>query len=440
MDPRITLVRADTSTLIAALRSGGEHRFRRVIELTTNASATAHRSRYRELRTVADREIRVFWQNRLTLSAMSRLWVRNLIENLTELPYGLPAPRFAGPVAVCGAGPSLERALPTIRELRNQLSVVAVDTAVPVLASAGITPDVVVALEGQLANAYDFLPVARREYLLVADLCSDPTTVRLHKRRSWTLTSFASYTLVERASRLPGIGSVMPPLGSVGVAAVRYALDRTDTLVLLTGLDFAVQAGKTHARGAPSYRTYLAASDRLHPIPDPALRARLVSLPGYGRANVASTLVLKGYAEELADIVGSRPNVVAIEPFGLQLNARPIAASEVREILGSLAHDGGASLLEGTSDATATAKRMAVVERFVRAELSLVEEHDFCDGVPAELDYLAAEIPEKVTGLAGRVALAPLDPSARARLRVAADYFRERWLVTLERLAVAASW
>ncbi len=437
---RFALVRATASEVLTELRRDGEHRFRRVVEVTTSGASLAHRTTYRSIRDLARREIRVFWQNRLTLSAMGRLWIRNLVENIPLLLQADALPSLAGPVFVCGAGPSLEAALPAIAVYRDRIRVLAVDTAVPILDAVGIRPDVVLALEGQLANAYDFLPVSRRDYRLVTDLTSDPTTARAHGRRSMTLTGFAPVRLLDRAAGLPGVSTTMPALGSVGVAAFKLATLLGARPIVLSGLDFAVLPGATHARGAPAFLNALASSDRLHRPVDPALSARMVRLSGVS-GTVASTLVLKGYADELASLVADRDDVFALEPIGLNVGATPLAAAD----LGGLLERGSGS--DGSSDAArdrardpaADGDRKHQLEGFVRREIELLDSIDLSDTagideLPPELDYLASEIPERIESLATGVRLARLDRSARARLRVTADYYRDRWEATLGRL------
>lgn len=438
---RFSLIPATRGELLATLRRAGEHRFRRVVEVTTSASSLPNRTGYRALRDVAEREIRVFWQNRLTFSAMGRLWIRNLVENIPELVNADALPALDGPVVVCGAGPSLESALPVIARHRSVLRVLAVDTAVPVLDAVGIRPDVVIALEGQLANAYDFLPVTRRDYRLVTDLTSDPTTARLHDRRSWTLTTFAPVGLLERAAALPGVATIMPALGSVGVAAVRLAMTFGATPIVLAGLDFAVLPGATHARGAPAFLNAFARSDRLRPPEDPALAARMVRLPG-ARGPVASTLVLKGYADELRSLVGGRTDVLILDPLGLDVGATAIDAEAFARLVGSERVDDPPhrSRRSPAVQTDSLDERRVQLARFVRDEIDLLDSVDLSDSsgvddLPLEIDYLASEIPERIESLSQGVRLATLDRSARARLRLTADYYRDRWSTTLARLA-----
>lgn len=434
---RILLVDADPAHVLRAHRSLGQRRFRRVVDITTTGSALQHRKHYRALLELLEREIRVFWQNRLTLAAFGRLWLRNLIDNIPELATGVGMNLPNGPGIVCGAGPSLERAIPLLKQHRSAATVIAVDTALPVLDAHGIRPDLVVALEGQLANLYDVLPVRRRDYCLAADISSNPTTARVHTARAWTLTSFAPVTLLDRVATLPGVELTLPPLGSVGVSAVDIALRVGLSPLFCTGLDFAVAPGVTHARGAPAYREELIRSSRLRPVRDRGLGARLVEIAGPS-GPVSTTYVLKGYADELGHIVRARNDVFAVEPFGPDFGGRRISAEDTAAGFSAVRGPERAKVICSRPTETEQRRRAAVLADFVREEISRLHELDTrgSDGVrlPASCDYLACEIPDRIETLGDAVRVTGLDESAQARLLIARDHYLSRWGGALRRL------
>jgi hypothetical protein len=434
---RLALELGSSTDVVSRIRQWGEHRFRRVVELTTSASARFHRDRYRAVVSAVEREIRVFWQNRLTLSAMGRLWLRNIIRNIPRLLSSRPLPVVRGTAIVCGAGPSLEAALPFITRHRDRLTIVAVDTAVPILDSQRCVPDVVIALEGQLANVYDFLPILRRDYRLLADLSSSPAVLELHDTWSSTVTAFAPLSLLDRLAALPGVGTRLQPLGSVGVAATRLALQLGASPLLLTGLDFAVLPGKTHSRGAPAYLHGFSRGSRTSPPRDAALGARLITADDDGgrfgshSADVHTTLVLQGYAQELRRVVARRDDVYVVEPIGLNIGARPLSNDEASAMLRG--HD---SLVAGPT-APGTTPSADALAGFVRNELRLLTELEpssIGDDLPRALDYLACELSDRIESMGTRVRLGSLDAGSRARVRVARDYYVDRWSATLNLL------
>ena len=94
---------------------------------------------YGRMAALVSTDIENGWRNRAALMVMGRLWTRNIFANLAALPSIRPEapPRFPGTVIVCGAGPSLEDAVPFISAHRASLSVVACDTALGSLLQGG---------------------------------------------------------------------------------------------------------------------------------------------------------------------------------------------------------------------------------------------------------------------------------------------------------------
>lgn len=415
---RVSVVDTGQESIASVLSAIETGRYRRVIELTTGPSAMLHRDTYRRVRDLLDRQIQIVWQNRLTLRAMGRLWIRNIACNIPRLMDQTPVPYSDKPVVVAGAGPSLDRSIGLLCELRDQITLVAVDTALPALAGAGIYPEMVVAVEAQLANAYDFLGSKTNRYTLVADLGSAPAAVSLHSRCAWVLSRYAAVTVLDRVARLPGINRILPPLGSVGVTAVTLALSITSNPVFLTGLDFAVNPGQTHARGTPSALWRLAHADRFHPPGDYTLHINRVHAPSAIGGMCETTLVLSGYAKELARAIGSR-TVFQIEPSGLPVGATAVSTDEAAERIRRLLDTNLIDSALGT-DTTRPATRAELAE-FIDRELSYLDSFLSPQAGPVEIsacDYLY-----DIAGFHGE----SKDARRSESVRVLASYFLERW-------------
>jgi hypothetical protein len=333
--PRLTVVRGDDPAAVARMAHGlGMGRFRRVLIVPLSAAYDADRERYDRLADVLRDAVRVHWQNRMTLIRMGRLWVRNLIANLAALPRAADwtALRGDGPILVAGAGPSLERRLAWIAANRERLRVLAVDTALPVLADAGLAPDIVFALEAQWANLEDFLGASLDACSLVADLTATPSLLRRAPRLYLCASQFAPTALLTRLAAAGLSPAAIPPLGSVGVAALHLALRLTSGPVLAAGLDFAYSGGRTHARGAPAMRAALAASDRLAPADSAAASAllgrRLLRVADKRGEPTLSDVVLQGYAREavrVAETAGAAGRVTDLDAGGLDKGGQPLA-------------------------------------------------------------------------------------------------------------------
>ena len=382
--PRFTLA-SGLQPAIRAARALGLHRFRRVQVVPLCGSYHLDRAGYDAVRAGLEEEIRQFWQNRITLAHMSRLWMRNLFTNLVTLASGSEAaepqeragepqeraiaPAGTRPILVAGAGPSLEAALPRIARVRDQLTLLAVDTALPAL--AGLSPDWVYALEGQHYNLEDFLPVRDPDLTLLCDLSSCPAVIRLFPRRRAFATRFHPLALFDRLQSAGLLPPELPPLGSVGVTAVRAALSLTSGPVLLAGLDFCYPGGRTHARGAPSHHRALGACSRLAPLGMgifEALAARpRLQVAGKAGRRYSSDLVLRSYALQLRALAQSSGRLFDLGEEGLETGARPLPSDDaLRTLL-------AAGPWPPALPLRPFAPRPAQVQDFLRAEAGLLQ-------------------------------------------------------------------
>ena len=267
-DPRLRFVPGeDRGAWIAAAAALG--RFRRVMPTRLSGGSDLEPAALREAIALLDEEFASYWKNRASLAAMGRLWMRNIFRNLARMEdiAPLPLPRVAGPTVVCGAGPSLEVALPFIRKNRKSLNVVAADTAVKSLVAADIVPDLVVCLEAQIWNLRDFIGVTGLGFAVLADLSYHPDSFGVSP--SANLLSGVRIVDGPFLDRLHNSGLPLllaPPLGSVGVHALHVARRLGAAPCFVSGLDFAFPPGKTHVRGSPAVAADAHSSSRLAPI------------------------------------------------------------------------------------------------------------------------------------------------------------------------------
>ncbi len=389
-DPRITLIRTDRPEGAAAvLETLGTWRFRRCTLVPLNGGFSLYPDRYRSIHTALEECISTYWQNRMTLIFMGRLLVRNLFENLPLVPDSrmLSELRVDRPIVVAGAGESLEHGIRRFRDVRDRICLVAADTALPVLLEAGIEPDLIVMLEAQAANLQDFIGSEGIRSALVCDIASYPGIVRRFPGRRYFFSSrFGSIRLLDRLADAALLPDPIPPLGSVGVAALQIALSAGDASglpIFLTGLDFAYTPGKPHAKGAPSHRRHLARSGRLAPdLLSPAGWNRpLLSVPGKDGEAVTTDLVLRGYALQAQRIAESSDRVYDLGGTGLPLGAKPLSNDvPLRDLLDETGSGSKRTATEGTAaeprptgmqpDALRSA---AGVRAFFRGELELLE-------------------------------------------------------------------
>ena len=441
-DPRLSIVRtAEPAGAAAALESMGIHRFRRVVELPLCAGYRLAPELYARCRRRLEEEIRRYWQNRLTLIALGSLQVSNVLLNLSLLPgaHDLSALSTGRPVVVAGAGPSLDECIPSMTRLRRGFVLAAVDTAFPSLAARGIFPDIIVALEAQIANMQDFLPFRSARTLLACDLSSHPAVNRLFTDRLYYFSSrFAPLRLFDRLAEAHLLPALFPALGSVGVAAVNAGLQIGCGDVFLTGLDLSFPGARTHAQGSPSHLAMLNGCNRLRPVGQDAFQALaarvLVHAPDKRGGVVRTDKVLKSYRDNVENVVrDSTARVMDFGPLGLDLGIRRISMGEWEDRLAC----GSAPAARLEID-TGKAFPRDLVREFIQAEKDLLGlaldamqgitveagASEECRALLREIDYTWVQFPDP-HGLENS------DRSFIARARVAARHYARR----LDRIA-----
>jgi len=375
-DRRLSFVAARTpGEAVAAARVLGNFRSCSVAALSGGESLNA--PLYRAMAAALSAEFEAAWRNRAALMLLGERWARNIFDNVAALPEIAPRPfpRFAGAAAVCGAGPSLEAALPFLAEERARLSVVACDTALGTLLAAGIEPDLVVCLEAQAHNVSDFTPLGCRPAPIAADLSSHPLSFRAPKGpRHLTLSRITESPFLSRiARRLEAAGLPFldtPPLGSVGVHAAHLASLLSTGPILAVGLDFCFEAGKTHARGCPALLAEERRMGRLRRWQgqlEASFRPRNLRVGGY-----LSDPVLLSYAGILASSCEGL-GLLDLRGRGPSIGARPVSFDDARRAVRAVSASVEAERLP-LGDAASPQSDATGRERLAKAAASIVED------------------------------------------------------------------
>ncbi|MFP4384640.1 MAG: 6-hydroxymethylpterin diphosphokinase MptE-like protein [Spirochaetia bacterium] len=184
-------------------------------------------------------------------------WFRNILKNLAEYEpdtgsffrdlFSVPA----GRVFVAAAGPDLERSLGYLKNRSKSEMVIAADTSLPALLSAGVQPDAVVTLDCQIYSRYHFFDPKTRKIPLIADCAVHPGIFRQAEK---TLLFNGGHPLAGYISRncLPLI-SLDTRGGSVTQTALAAAEAAGAEEIILNGADFGYPSGKAYARGTYLY-------------------------------------------------------------------------------------------------------------------------------------------------------------------------------------------
>jgi hypothetical protein len=382
---RLTIIRTDRPEhAAAAVQKIGPWKFRRVVPLHLCAGYQFHRRTYGLLLEAVEEELRLFWQNKLTLVLMAELWLKNLFTNLRSLPAAGDIADLATelPILVCGAGPSLESSLDWIRKVRERVILMSVDTALPALAAAALLPDWVFTLDAQMHTLDDFVPCRDPRIALICDLTSNPLVLRLFPNIFFCATRFYPLSLFDRLENASLLPPSLPPRGSVGVSAVEAALSLTSGPVLFTGLDFSYTENQSHARSTPSHLRMLRGCHRLRPcgmnLFENLLNRPRLWLAGKSGNRVLTDLVLQSYAGQLRSVCAEAPGCFDLSREGLPVDCERVTRlSKLVDLCGRA--QGSAGEKRGAArGASGSPKRLRAdpeaVERFCRREQELLSE------------------------------------------------------------------
>jgi hypothetical protein len=254
--------------------------------------------------------------DRFTELEFERLWLRNLVLNSARLsdsqPFATLTGAFTGKTALlAGAGPSLGGLRDWIKQEREKLVLFAVDTALRPLVAAGIEPDYVVSLDGQIHNLADFHGINVRRMQLLYDLTVYPAIPALPFSKRFHFET-AGFSMVDGRACLishPFVLWIKQCIGEIGALScggnvTTSALDAIHSCgfreLYLAGCDHAFPGGATHCRDAPLPERLALRADRLHPLEAQSRalirrRRRVTTVSNDGR-RLTGDMVLERYA------------------------------------------------------------------------------------------------------------------------------------------------
>lgn len=291
---------------------------KRVSKINLSAIINEYEIFYQNIFTYFTNYISQFWKNRITLTKLGKLYSKNIFLNLANInkSKNLVYNSIDKPIIVFGAGTSLDD---TVKEFHNNkidyndFFIICVDSALKPLLSYGIIPNVVVAVESQLANEKAFIGTKKIDYLLIADLTSRPNINNYHKNNiAYIFTEFCNSNFLDAILKLNLPVKKFIPLGSVGLYAIELAINlrKVTSPIYFTGLDFAYTIENTHCKGAPSTNTKKINSNRIKSLINvsPAYKTGTSKLELYG-SNIFTDKILFNYANQFIEIFHNVKNL-----------------------------------------------------------------------------------------------------------------------------------
>lgn len=277
--------------------------------------------------------------NRNTLRRFGKLWVRNAIRNLAKHGTLPGIDDLAGiasgvPALVIGAGPTLDEIEDVFPALARRHVVIAVDTALPVLARWGVSPHFAIVSDPQYWNTRHLDRVHADTAILIIEPATHPRTLRLWNgpvRVSASLFPIGAFfdTRLQRHQKL-GAG------GSVATSAWDLARLLGSADIALAGIDLGFPHSLTHCKDSFFENLLMRRATRIQPGEHGMSRylhdadSRLV--PTVGGEEVVSDRRMEVYRSWFSEQTYRYPDVrtVLLSPLSSKIGSIDLETAETR--------------------------------------------------------------------------------------------------------------
>lgn len=407
--------------------------FRRCARVDLSAGSSLNETLWDDAIRAIDSTIGTYWKNRVILMRLGRNFARNLLVNARLLRRAQPLARasVAKPIFVAGAGPSLDATLAFVRTRAPSLYILAVDTALPALRAAGITPDAVVVLESQYWIERAFIGFKDSRIPVFADMTARPQAILATGGDiSFFHTKYAESRFLSRFAASGVAPLEAPRLGSVGLSSLWLAtnLAGQNAPIFFAGLDFSWGRGFTHSNDAVASNADRACATRLSPVGMAAnsFAVGVSESEGKNGESVRTDPALSLYAALCRDALAGTRGVYDLGGTGLPTGFPAMTREEADRRITDWDNAHSARDSRSLRDAHDDAHVGELIDRFLTGEKTKLESlratltgkakaENVRDSI-AELDYLFLHFPD---GHAG-----PNDSQGFLnRIRVETEYF-----------------
>ena len=188
-----------------------------------------------------------------TISRFDKLWAYNIASNVAKISTHYGVNKFFDkykniPAIIVSAGPSLEKNIRKLKEIKNKTLIIAVDTAMKPLFSHNISPHFVITIDPQKKNSKYFRNVNFKESVLIAESSVDKEAIDSFNGAIYFINSIfplAKYFMEELGDR----GDITTG-GSVSTAAYDFAIRIGANPIIMVGLDLSFPNYQTHIKGS----------------------------------------------------------------------------------------------------------------------------------------------------------------------------------------------
>lgn len=188
-----------------------------------------------------------------TISRFDKLWAYNIASNAAKISTHYGVNKFFYkykniPAIIVSAGPSLEKNIRKLKEIKNKALIIAVDTAMKPLFSHNISPHFIITIDPQKKNSKYFRNVNFKESVLIAESSVDKEAIDSFNGAIYFINSIfplAKYFMEELGDR----GDITTG-GSVSTAAYDFAIRIGANPIIMVGLDLSFPNYQTHIKGS----------------------------------------------------------------------------------------------------------------------------------------------------------------------------------------------
>ena len=312
--------------------------FKRAISIDFSAGVSFYPDFYNELFCKTRDAIAQWWKNRITLVKFGRKYSTNLIKNLPQISNSYELPKIDNPILIVGAGESSLQILKEIKhkQLESKITIICVDASLQMLSDLNIKCDFAICEEAQSVIARAFTGTQDIYDTLLLSATSTPSVSHIKNKKSIFYTSvYTDANFLNDLIENKILESPLPPLGSVGLIAVKLAcMIRADenVPVYVTGLDFSFSRGFTHATGSFHDRQRRSSSTKINSFTafNACFNYNASSFIDKNAHLMYTTQNLSMYAELFKYVFYNFPNLYCLSKEGYDLNLQMSSLDDIK--------------------------------------------------------------------------------------------------------------
>lgn len=223
--------------------------------------------------------------NKATYNKFAKLWTRNSNYNLKYIAEAgkvnqLKPENYSDDFLLVAAGPSLQNILPYIKQLKEKMIVVCVETALWALLKEGIQPDFIILTDPQYWAYRHIAGLSAPESILIAPLSVHPAVFRFKCKAKLLCTDMfeVSQFFEKRTAIFGDLGAG----GSVASSALNLCIYLEAKNIYIAGLDLSYPEKQTHIKGSRAEQTFHGISNHITSSDKLSISSMFNANPEYG--------------------------------------------------------------------------------------------------------------------------------------------------------------